>query len=53
MAQVVTALQEKGVMEYTTVVAKIAKSPATLSYLDPYREVQNIEIDKKKKKLII
>ncbi|KAJ6880863.1 hypothetical protein NC652_034023 [Populus alba x Populus x berolinensis] len=36
MAQVVNALQEKGAMEYTIVVAETADSPATLQYLAPY-----------------
>ena len=36
MAQVVTALQEKGAMQYTIVVAETADSPATLQYLAPY-----------------
>ncbi|KAL5555594.1 hypothetical protein UlMin_037830 [Ulmus minor] len=36
MAQVVTTLKERGVMEYTIVVAKIADSPTTLQYLAPY-----------------
>ncbi|KAM3324248.1 hypothetical protein P3S67_005399 [Capsicum chacoense] len=34
--QVVTTLQERGVMEYTIVVAETADSPATLQYLAPY-----------------
>uniref|UniRef100_A0A6N2NCU2 ATP synthase subunit alpha n=1 Tax=Salix viminalis TaxID=40686 RepID=A0A6N2NCU2_SALVM len=36
VAQVVNALQEKGAMEYTIVVAETADSPATLQYLAPY-----------------
>ncbi|XP_062016530.1 ATP synthase subunit alpha, chloroplastic [Rosa rugosa] len=36
VAQVVTALQERGAMEYTIVVAEAADSPATLQYLAPY-----------------
>ncbi|KAF1876959.1 hypothetical protein Lal_00033884 [Lupinus albus] len=36
VAQVVTALQERGAMEYTIVVAETADSPATLQYLTPY-----------------
>ncbi|KAB5514168.1 hypothetical protein DKX38_028074 [Salix brachista] len=36
VAQVVNALQEKGTMEYTIVVAETADSPATLQYLAPY-----------------
>nr|ANI86462.1 ATP synthase CF1 alpha subunit [Chaenomeles speciosa] len=36
VAQVVTALQERGAMEYTIVVAETADSPATLQYLAPY-----------------
>nr|YP_010361577.1 CF1 subunit alpha [Hypericum hookerianum]UNQ87137.1 CF1 subunit alpha [Hypericum hookerianum] len=36
VAQVVTTLQEKGAMKYTTVVAEMAASPATLQYLAPY-----------------
>ncbi|KAJ6731291.1 ATP SYNTHASE SUBUNIT ALPHA MITOCHONDRIAL [Salix purpurea] len=36
VAQVVNALQEKGAMEYTIVVAETANSPATLQYLAPY-----------------
>ena len=36
VAQVVTALQEKGAMQYTIVVAETADSPATLQYLAPY-----------------
>ncbi|XVF82770.1 hypothetical protein PTKIN_Ptkin16aG0076100 [Pterospermum kingtungense] len=39
MAQVVTTFQERGVMEYTIVVAEIADSPATLQYLALYTEV--------------
>lgn len=36
VAQVVTALQEKGAMKYTIVVAETADSPAALQYLAPY-----------------
>nr|YP_009776551.1 ATP synthase CF1 alpha subunit [Moeroris amara]QJA27037.1 ATP synthase CF1 alpha subunit [Moeroris amara] len=36
VAQVVTALRERGAMEYTVVVAETADSPATLQYLAPY-----------------
>uniref|UniRef100_A0A2K1Y5M6 ATP synthase subunit alpha, mitochondrial n=1 Tax=Populus trichocarpa TaxID=3694 RepID=A0A2K1Y5M6_POPTR len=36
VAQVVNALQERGAMEYTIVVAETADSPATLQYLAPY-----------------
>ncbi|CAI8602252.1 unnamed protein product [Vicia faba] len=36
VAQVVTSLQERGVMEYTIKVAEIANSPTTLQYLTPY-----------------
>lgn len=36
VAQVVTALQERGAMEYTIVVAETADSPAILQYLAPY-----------------
>ncbi|KAI3677326.1 hypothetical protein L1987_86951 [Smallanthus sonchifolius] len=36
VAQVVTTFQERGVMEYTIVVAETADSPATLQYLAPY-----------------
>ncbi|KAF1876738.1 hypothetical protein Lal_00031554 [Lupinus albus] len=36
VAQVVTALQERGAMEYTIVVAETADFPATLQYLAPY-----------------
>jgi len=36
VAQVVTTLQEKGALKYTTVVAEMAASPATLQYLAPY-----------------
>lgn len=36
VAQVVTTLQEKGAMKYTTIVAEMAASPATLQYLAPY-----------------
>ncbi|RXH70947.1 hypothetical protein DVH24_015569 [Malus domestica] len=38
VAQVVTALQEMGTMEYTIVVTETANSPATLQYLAPYIE---------------
>ncbi|KAL8170465.1 hypothetical protein V2J09_022269 [Rumex salicifolius] len=36
VAQVVTTFQERGVMEYTIVVAETADSPAALQYLAPY-----------------
>nr|VDD24574.1 unnamed protein product [Brassica rapa] len=37
VAQVVTSLQERGAMDYTTIVeAETADSPATLQYLAPY-----------------
>ncbi|CAN6482899.1 unnamed protein product [Victoria cruziana] len=36
VAQIVTTFQERGAMEYTIVVAKIADSPTTLQYLAPY-----------------
>nr|YP_009106172.1 CF1 alpha subunit of ATP synthase [Binuclearia lauterbornii]AIT94987.1 CF1 alpha subunit of ATP synthase [Binuclearia lauterbornii] len=36
IAQVVTALQERGAMDYTIIVAATADTPATLQYLSPY-----------------
>ncbi|CAN1203231.1 ATP synthase subunit alpha, chloroplastic, partial [Linum perenne] len=36
VAQVLDALQKRGAMEYTIIVAEMADSPATLQYLAPY-----------------
>ena len=36
IAQVVNVLEERGCMEYTTIVAATADTPATLQYLSPY-----------------
>ncbi|CAN1203026.1 ATP synthase subunit alpha, chloroplastic [Linum perenne] len=35
VAQVLDALQKRGAMEYTIIVAEMADSPATLQYLGP------------------
>ncbi|KAJ6874241.1 ATP synthase CF1 alpha subunit [Populus alba x Populus x berolinensis] len=43
MAQVVNALQERGAMEYTIVVAETVDSPATLQYLAPYTGAALVE----------